>query len=416
MHVHERWQGAVQGLDFYGPANPERPRGQRASGHSWHRSRWRPATLVVLCVGSELATANELVDCSRSPDCSALRRQPCSERGSVSNACGDCLPGTWGGLGPLNTVCLSKTACAVIYSGEDTCDYGPESDMSIPFISPFGRCVCDRGDGLLWPTAPGMCAQVTLRLANGLGQYEVQQCSSRTCEAATCTPLALWSPVLTQTSRNASFTCQSTGEDAVQLLDDCTALTSRLSPSSLCGHAGFTATSTVFDASGEAPVDCELGPSCPESVLDTRLEQSCCFGTLWSLKLDSAGQVTGDVAPGFCQMVWEAEANGSNASDAVQSFSPAECIVKAAAPGWRGCACLDSRGYLQAGKTCTVKCEEPACNLPPGGIRPVPSAWVTSEVNPDLLPDHALATSRAPSCRAWWHGVTLLLGFCMFAA
>ena len=45
-------------------------------------------------------------------------------------------------------------------------------------------------------------------------------------------------------------------------------------------------------------MDCELGPSCPESVLDTRpgpgaaapllsfawhrLEQSCCFGTLWS--------------------------------------------------------------------------------------------------------------------------------------
>ena len=68
----------------------------------------------------------------------------------------------------------------------------------------------------------------------------------------------------------------------------------QLSPSSLCGHSGFTATSTVFDAlgtftptgtrreprepsaSGDTPVDCELGPSCPASVLDTtRLPSEC---------------------------------------------------------------------------------------------------------------------------------------------
>ena len=64
------------------------------------------------------------------------------------------------------------------------------------------------------------------------------------------------------------------GEDSIQLLDNCHDVTSRpvqiamaesviamslgspctvpdkLSPSSLCGHAGFTATSTVFDALG----------------------------------------------------------------------------------------------------------------------------------------------------------------------
>ncbi|CAE7411821.1 unnamed protein product [Symbiodinium pilosum] len=399
MQEDERWRAAKDQ-----PDSDVRQRRWRV----YLASPWRPArALVVLCFSGKLAGASGLVDCSRSPDCSVLRRQPCSERGSISNACGDCLPGTWGGPGPLNTVCLSKEACAVIYSGEDTCDYVPNNGMSVPFIFPFGRCVCDPGDGLLWPTAPGKCAQVSLRLANGLGQYEVQQCTSRTCAAGTCTPLAVWSPVLTQTVQNASFPCQTTGEDSIQLLDNCHDVTNKLSPSSLCGHAGFTATSTVFDALGDTPVDCELGPSCPASVLDrTRLAQSCCFGTLWSLKVDDAGQDTGEAAPGFCHMVWQAQtmaANDTNSSG--ESFSPTECMVKTAAPGWTGCACLDSRGYLEVGKTCTVKCEEPACRLPEGGIRPVPSAWVTSPVIPDLVPDHAaLATSRAVPriCHCVW--------------
>eukprot|EP00913_Durusdinium_trenchii_P004449 g4128.t1 len=55
----------------------------------------------------------------RSPDCAALRRQPCSERAAVPNTCGACLPGTWGGDGPMNAVCLSRTACAAIYPGEE---------------------------------------------------------------------------------------------------------------------------------------------------------------------------------------------------------------------------------------------------------------------------------------------------------
>mmetsp|Transcript_43744 Transcript_43744/g.81623 ORF Transcript_43744/g.81623 Transcript_43744/m.81623 type:complete len:411 (+) Transcript_43744:38-1270(+) len=373
-------------------------------------SKWTCAKAVAsLCLSGEVVLTVGLVDCSRSPDCSLLRRQPCSERGSISNACGDCLPGTWGGPGPLNTACLSAQSCAAVYPGEDTCNFVPDDGMAVPFIFPFGRCVCDVGDGRLWPTAPGRCAKVSLHLERGLGQYEVSQCSSRTCEPGSCTPLALWTPALAQTMENISLPCQTSGADAVQLLDDCSLITSRLTPSALCGHSGFTATSTIFDALGDTPVDCELGPSCPASVLDTtRLAQSCCFGTLWSHKLDTNGQDVGEPAPGFCQMVWEAAKNGSNAS-----AKPSECTVKTSGPGWTGCACLDDRGFLQEGKTCSVSCEMPGCDLPPDGIRPVPSSWMSSEVFPDLVLDHATLASWARPRALTLHGL-LMLQVCIF--
>lgn len=363
---------------------------------------------TALCLACRFGEVGALVDCSRSPDCAALRRQSCSERAAVPNTCGACLPGTWGGDGPMNAVCLSRTACAAIYPGEESCKLAPAGDLSVPFLIPFGRCVCDDGSGRLWPSGPGMCARVFIKFPTGIGLYEVQQCSSR-CDAATCTTLAIWSPNLTQTSSNTSFPCVAEGVDSVQLMDDCLEMTDQLPASAMCGHVGFTATSTIFDALGDAPVDCELAPSCPASVLETtRLEQSCCFGTHWSLKLDANGEATNETAPGFCQMVaHSSEANGS-------SNEQFECIVKTAAPGWNGCACLDTRGFNRAGHTCTTACEAPGCNLPPDGIRPVPSAWLSSEVIGSLLIDHGkLASAIAlPLSSVRWTISLLLVVFC----
>ncbi|CAJ1363907.1 unnamed protein product [Effrenium voratum] len=390
--------------------------------HSWLPGRWlHTKELAVLSCCWGFSTAEALVDCSRSPNCTALRRQPCSERGSIANACGHCLPGTQGGDGPMNTVCLSKTACSAIYPGEDTCNFAASNGVGVPFPVPFGRCVCDDGSGRFWPTAPGKCARVVIKFAAGIGEYEVQQCS-RGCDdaatfvclfdwmrlaEATCAPLALWPPNISQSHYNdVLFQCKLAGEDSVQLLDNCDDVTSQLTPSSFCGHTGFTATSSIYDALGDLPVDCELAPRCPASVLETtRLEQSCCFGTPWSMKLDSLGQELDQSASGFCQMVMQADLNESNSS-VTSSF---DCLVKTSAPGWSGCACLDSSGFLQAGRTCTVKCEQPDCNLPEDGIRPVPTGWLSSEVDPSLLVDHGKLVSSAANHRHLWPLLLLIL-------
>ncbi|CAL1158760.1 unnamed protein product [Cladocopium goreaui] len=161
-------------------------------------------------------------------------------------------------------VCLSQTACGVIYPGEE-------------------HLCCDR------------CAQVYIKFPDGIGIYEVQQCTSRTCDQATCTTMASWMPNISQTTENVSFRCVTEGgSDAIELVDNCDLITDQLSPSALCGHVGFVATSTIWTALGDTPVDCELSPSCPESVLDTtRPAQSCCFGTHWSLQLNAQGEDCG---------------------------------------------------------------------------------------------------------------------------
>eukprot|EP00931_Biecheleriopsis_adriatica_P076487 TRINITY_DN50182_c0_g1_i1.p1 TRINITY_DN50182_c0_g1~~TRINITY_DN50182_c0_g1_i1.p1 ORF type:complete len:394 (-),score=35.89 TRINITY_DN50182_c0_g1_i1:45-1226(-) len=349
-------------------------------------------TICMLVNHAEVASA---ADCSSAPNCTSLRRQPCSERAVVPNACGDCLPGTFGAKGPMNTVCLSKVSCAAIHPGEDTCEYIPGAGQATPFIFPFGRCVCDDGTGRYWPTSPGKCAQVVVTMPLGSGYYEVQECTSRTCEPGTCTPLATWPPDTAQRANNVSFPCASKGDDSIQLVDDCEVITSRQTYATLCAHAGFAAISTVFDALGEAPVDCELAPRCPPSVLETtRMQQSCCFGTIWSNKMNPEGVVSDQAAPGFCPMVSQAGlagGNDSNVSDAEavsNSTVPYECLVRTIGPGWTGCACVDSNGQTVAGQTCTVSCEEPHCSLPRDGIRPVPIDWLSSEVSHQLLVDH----------------------------
>lgn len=302
----------------------------------------------------------------------------------------------------MNTVCLSQTACGVIYPGEETC-----SIAGVPFLLPLGRCVCDDGTGAMWPSAPGLCAQVYIKFPDGIGIYEVQQCTSRTCDQATCTTMASWMPNISQTTENVSFRCVTEGgSDAIELVDKCDLITDQLSPSALCGHVGFVATSTIWTALGDTPVDCELSPSCPESVLDTtRPAQSCCFGTHWSLQLNAQGEETNLTAPGFCPMVHGLEGNeSSNSNISNSSNSSFDCIVTSAARGWTGCACLDSRGYPKAGWTCTVTCERPWCNLPSEGIPPVPSAWLSSEVASSLLVDqgsHGKVASWAASRSCW---------------
>mmetsp|Transcript_92985 Transcript_92985/g.165358 ORF Transcript_92985/g.165358 Transcript_92985/m.165358 type:complete len:398 (-) Transcript_92985:194-1387(-) len=327
--------------------------------------------------------------CRRSPNCTALRREPCNTRGLVDNVCGPCLPDAYGGSSSQNTVCLSKNACGAIHASEENCKHLPGSGKTYPFILPFGRCLCDDGTGRFWPTAPGKCAQITVIYPTGSGQYEVQMCTSTTCEPETCSPLATWEHVLDQTAENLSFPCTRKGEDSIQLLDDCEELTRRQTASALCGHAGFEAVGTVFDSLGTYPLDCELAPRCPASVLPSRLQESCCEGNLWSRQMVEAGEAA-EVAPGFCRMVRPAvevdDGNGSNGSNTTTP-EPYSCLVRTNNPGWTGCACVDEYGQTQVGQTCTLTCEEPGCRLPAEGIPPVPTAWQSTEVIPQLFPD-----------------------------
>lgn len=246
----------------------------------------------------------------------------------------------------------------------------------------------------------------------GSAQYEVQMCTSSNCEPETCGPLATWEHALDQTSENVSFDCFQKGEDAVQILDDCEELTRRQTPSALCGHSGFTAVSTVFDALGTLPIDCDLAPRCPASVLPSRLQESCCLGSLWSRQMVEAGQED-KPAPGFCQMVRpveEADGNVSNSSNSTTTAAP-DCLVRTVAPGWSGCACVDSFGQPQAGQTCTLSCEEPGCALPVEGIPPVPTEWQSTEVSPNLFPDLVQMSLglRCSLLSAWVWGWAILL-------
>eukprot|EP00442_Polarella_glacialis_P027398 CAMPEP_0115048688 /NCGR_PEP_ID=MMETSP0227-20121206/733_1 /TAXON_ID=89957 /ORGANISM="Polarella glacialis, Strain CCMP 1383" /LENGTH=410 /DNA_ID=CAMNT_0002432191 /DNA_START=78 /DNA_END=1310 /DNA_ORIENTATION=- len=353
------------------------------------------------------------VNCSSSPDCAQLRREPCSVEGIVPNACGNCLLGTFGGLGPTNTVCMSSVSCAAILPGEDTCIYAAGSGQGTPFIIPFGRCVCDDGNGRYWPTSAGKCAQVAITLSTGAGLFEVQQCSTTTCEPASCQPLATWAPgrYPIVSKDNVSFNCKASGEDQIMLMDDCEPILSRQTLSALCGHAGFVATSGVFDALGNAPVDCVLASSCPASVLvNSRMQQSCCTGTMWSNTVLANGQVSDKQAPGFCPMVI-GKANEAAAAAAAATRSPGnksnvtttagpspvpyECLVRTIAAGWTGCSCMDSAGFADVGLSCSVTCEPPLCPLPAGGIPPVPQIWKSSEISAQLFPGDGAVLAKA---------------------
>jgi len=132
---------------------------------------------------------------------------------------------------------------------------------------------------------------------------------------------------------------------------------------SLCGHPGFKA-SRVVEATDHA-VNCELAPHCPASVLGTtRLEESCCEGTLYSRAVTEQGR-SELPAPGFCSI-------GLAAGEV--------CSVATVGPGWKGCACLDRHGLPRDNRQCTVECVQPGCVTPRGGIPRTPEAWLTSAV------------------------------------
>jgi hypothetical protein len=229
----------------------------------------------------------------------------------------------------------------------------------VPFLVPFGICACDDGTGLQWKTAPGKCARVFTSIT---GQYTLQKCVSRTCEASSCTTVAQWLPFSQQ---NQKFECFRIGADTVSLSDGCKATdTGAVTDSALCGHPGMIASRTV--SSEDFAVVCQLAPQCPESVLGgTRLDQSCCNGNLYSRPISEAGKSASATAQGFCSA----------------SLKPGqECTVRSIGPGWRGCSCLNARGQPITDRQCTVECKPPACPLPGGGIPRTPEAWLTSAV------------------------------------
>lgn len=63
-------------------------------------------TKTSLIISLAAASLNS-VDCVYAPDCTALRRRPCS---SVINTCGECISGSVGAVGASNTPCFSTTA------------------------------------------------------------------------------------------------------------------------------------------------------------------------------------------------------------------------------------------------------------------------------------------------------------------
>eukprot|EP00933_Yihiella_yeosuensis_P051222 TRINITY_DN49094_c0_g1_i1.p1 TRINITY_DN49094_c0_g1~~TRINITY_DN49094_c0_g1_i1.p1 ORF type:complete len:454 (+),score=36.91 TRINITY_DN49094_c0_g1_i1:86-1363(+) len=387
----------------------------RRGRHEWQHRGLAPlmrVTLGLLAWAPQTAFA-AMNNCTASPNCAAMRRKPCDLQGIIPNVCGDCLPGTFGGKGPRNTVCLSNESCAAIFPGEETCVHLAGSGQGRPFIVPFSRrCVCDDGSGLQWPTAPGMCAKLRIKLPIASALIEVLKCNTRTCQDDSCVPIATYNPVnYVEPFYGQNFSCRKQGEDHIQLQDNCAEFTRRQPNSALCGHAGFQATSTVFGALGLAPVDCELAPKCPQSVLQgTRQAESCCKGTMWSRQIQRVGEEAAPQAPGFCFMVQKQAAsvssggNVSNSSNVSTTPAPTpapyECLVRTSAPGWTGCSCLDAFGFTDADKMCSLTCEPPHCQLPAGGIRPVPPDWVSTQVPSVLYP--AISHSSRGSCCHWY--------------
>jgi hypothetical protein len=309
--------------------------------------------------------ASAFVECVNAPNCSDNLRKPCNTAGIVPNVCGDCDGGTHGAYGPANTKCLLNESCALIFPGQTGCPAADQGSLK-PFVVPFGRCTCDVG-GLLWPTNPGACANLRVKMPSGSGIYTLEVCKTTTCEPSSCVTLAAWPPTV------RPFVCETRGVDSVLLDDGCVLLNSliggRSGMSSLCGHPGMQA----IDPKGreqQFPPPCELAPKCPESVLgNTRLEQSCCDGNEYSHPLTAWGREHDTRAPGFCSV-------------SATSFG---CPVITSGPGWRGCACLDQDGVPENHRICTVECNPPDCPLPANGIiRATPEEWLTSQVPQEL--------------------------------
>lgn len=220
----------------------------------------------------------------------------------------------------------------------------------------------------------------------GTGYFSVFKCDNPNCTKESCRLLTRWSPSL---SYSPSYTCLSESEDSVLLSDGCDVRDPRTNlpmPMNVwCSHTGTVAQSIGFTTGSlalELPLDCELAPMCPESVLaDSRLAQSCCYGSEHSHPYEEYGVNREEKAQPFCFNV------SGTAVYFNGTISGGECVegaVITSAPGWRGCACLDPYGYR--GKVCTVDCKPPDCPMPKAGIKPTPDKWLTSVVSNQLQP------------------------------
>lgn len=162
-----------------------------------------------------------LTDCSRAPNCTHLHRQPCDPNITTSfwaNACGDCLEGSYGSKGPMNSACLSQKSCALIYPSQDSCDIG-DAETYKPLVVPVEQCTCDH-HGEVWATASDRCALVRATELTGLGRFVLYQCGDSSCDVSSCTELARWSPM------RVPYGCKHLGTDAFVLSDDCSAMSS----------------------------------------------------------------------------------------------------------------------------------------------------------------------------------------------
>jgi len=266
------------------------------------RSVW-PVVLLASTV-LPCAEAQNLVSCNATPDCEARSREPCSHTGEIANACGNCKLGNYGALGPTNSYCLSNRSCAAIYPGLDACEVpgvgGLYEGSQLPLVIPFGACVCDEGDGLRWPTAPGKCATLRVMNPEGSGLYALDRCTSRTCEPETCSLLTTWAPTEGETGGGFyNFECRNLGTDSTILKNDCWDVVGRTPSSAFCGHPGLI--DNALDSVQEWMLRCEVAPKCPASVLADNLEETCCMGNDKSFGT-AVGQFgnEGEQALGFC--------------------------------------------------------------------------------------------------------------------
>lgn len=220
--------------------------------------------------------------------------------GSVPNACGDCLLGSFGGRGPSNAYCLANTSCAAVYPGLDTCPIpgptNPYNNPQLPLVLPFGKCVCDDGNGFRWPTAAGKCARLRVEAEEGSGYFAVERCSTPTCEPASCKVFATWAPITLRKAVGLQFNCQQTGSDSAALLDRCADAVGTTPDSAFCGHPGLV--NAALETTPDHILKCEVAPRCPASVLATNLEESCCLGADQSFVLLNGSQRLR--AAGFC--------------------------------------------------------------------------------------------------------------------
>lgn len=290
-----------------------------------------------------------LVDCEKSPNCTALHREECDRRAGVPNSCGDCLTSYVGIKGPTNVPCAANRSCVLVFAGQAGC---PEAQQpNRPFVVPYGDCVCDQG-GRHWKTAPNWCSALKLNI---LGLFELSLCQS--CnggEGVNCIQLSTW-------KAEESYGCLTRGSDSFIFRDGCP---ESWDPTTVCGHPSLTV------EPGRRAEGCLLAPKCPESVIHANLAETCCFGTHLSHPLTEWSYDAEKPAPGFC--------------GGPPPHEQGKCGVITTAPGWSGCHCLNPVRNDQ--RACTLECSPPGCPLPEDGLRPTPEAWLTSEVPSHLRP------------------------------